>query len=100
MRRSPDRWCGRREELRRQEQPALRVVPPQQRFGREDPLLLQVQLGLVVREELVTRQGLAEVGLQAEAVADRLTQVPEKPWTCPRPRRFASYSAVSASRII
>ena len=95
---------GQRDELARRQEAALRMLPAHQRLDADQRAVAQVQLGLVVQQQLVAVDGVAQLAEQAEPIRSMLVlgrdcRRPPRlrsawPGTWPRPR---SASRVSAS---
>ena len=61
---------GDRDEFGRRDHAALRMAPAQQRLAAGDPVVLQVEAGLIINLEAAVDDGLAQVHLQDAAGAD------------------------------
>jgi hypothetical protein len=66
---------GQRDELHRADQPPLGVVPAHERLRADDAAVGQSHLGLVVQDELVALDRLAQLGQHEQALVARAVGV-------------------------
>src|SRR4029078_13021191 len=60
------RLLGDVDELTGRDEPALRMLPPEQRLDRHDPAAVERDPRLIVNSKLITLERAAQIGLEAE----------------------------------
>ena len=89
---------GQRDELVGRHQPALRVLPADQRLDAGDPPVGEPDLRLVVQHELVVVDGAAQLADQRQAARAVAGRAPVRRPRSRAPDSFAAYIATSARR--
>ena len=84
------------DEIPRRDYAALRVLPAQERFRAAKAPGVEVDLGLIAKNEFSALERAPQLALELEALGHALLAICRRDWTLLRPARLAEYMAASA----